>query len=363
MKSFTWTDFARGVVRQAILGGLILAPLAIPLIGQDRVRLVRNEKERRVDILIDGKPFTSYIWPENLKKPVLFPLRTAQGTVVTRGFPLDPRPGESVDHPHQVGSWFNYGDVNGVDFWNNSIYRTAQEAGKMGTIVHRRIIAIKRGGTRGELAVAQDWLLPDGTRILQETTRFTFYGAKGRRFVDRVTTLKALNAKVVFKDSKEGLFGLRVRHELEQPAKEPILLTDANGKAADSPILDNAGVSGEFRSSEGKTGDDVWGTRGRWASLGGEVIQEPITIVIFDNPGNPGFPTYWMARGYGLFAANPLGQKAYSSEKKEAVIRELNLALAPGKSVTFRYRLLIASEKLTTQQIELDYRKFAGETR
>ena len=221
MRSFTWTDFALGVVRHAIFCGLILAPFAIPLIAQDRVRLVRNEKERRVDILIGGKPFTSYIWPENLKKAALFPLRTAEGTLVTRGFPLDPRPGESVDHPHQVGSWFNYGDVNGIDFWNNSTYRTPEEGAKMGTIVHRRIIAIKSGGMRGELVVAQDWLLPDGTRILQETTRFTFYGAKGRRFVDRVTTLKALNAKVVFKDSKEGLFGLRVRRELEQPAKGP----------------------------------------------------------------------------------------------------------------------------------------------
>ena len=40
--------------------------------------------------------------------------------MVTRGFPLEPRPGERVDHPHHVGLWFNHGDVNGVDFWNNS---------------------------------------------------------------------------------------------------------------------------------------------------------------------------------------------------------------------------------------------------
>src|SRR5262249_1831460 len=76
--------------------------------------------ERRVDILVGGKAFTSYIWPTTLKKPVLYPLRSASGTVVTRGFPLEPRPGERVDHPHQAGLWFEYGDVNGLDFWNNS---------------------------------------------------------------------------------------------------------------------------------------------------------------------------------------------------------------------------------------------------
>ena len=28
---------------------------------------------------MNGQPFTSYIWPDTLKKPVLFPIRTAKG--------------------------------------------------------------------------------------------------------------------------------------------------------------------------------------------------------------------------------------------------------------------------------------------
>jgi hypothetical protein len=95
------------------------------------VRIVKNEASRRVDVFIDGRPFTSYVWPESLTKPVLYPLRTAQGTIVTRGFPLDSRPGERVDHPHHAGLWFNYGDVNGVDFWNNSTALSAEERRKM----------------------------------------------------------------------------------------------------------------------------------------------------------------------------------------------------------------------------------------
>src|SRR5215212_6033958 len=79
------------------------------------VTVTPNEAARRVDVSIGGKPFTSYIWPERLKKPVLYPLRTASGTLVTRGWPFDPRPGERIDHPHHVGLWFDYGDVNGVD--------------------------------------------------------------------------------------------------------------------------------------------------------------------------------------------------------------------------------------------------------
>ena len=62
------------------------------------VTVMPNEAARRVDVLVDGQPFTSYIWPDTLKKPVLFPLRAASGTVVTRGFPLEPRAGERTDH-------------------------------------------------------------------------------------------------------------------------------------------------------------------------------------------------------------------------------------------------------------------------
>ena len=80
----------------------------------DRVTVVVNEQARRVDVSIDGQPFTSYIWPATLKKPVLYPLRTAKGTIVTRGFPLEQRPGERVDHPHHAGLWFNYESVNGI---------------------------------------------------------------------------------------------------------------------------------------------------------------------------------------------------------------------------------------------------------
>src|SRR5260370_17554219 len=101
-----------------------------------QIAVVRHEDERRVDITVDGKPFTSYIYPTTLKKPTLYPLRSAAGTVVTRGWPLEPRPGERVDHPHQVGMWFTHENVNGLDFWNNSDAIPHALASPMPPIVH-----------------------------------------------------------------------------------------------------------------------------------------------------------------------------------------------------------------------------------
>jgi hypothetical protein len=156
---------------------------------------------------------------------------------------------------------------------------------------------------------------------------------------------------------------LRVRRELEQPSNESLVFTDDQGRPTAVPKMDNTGVTGLYRSSEGKTGDDVWGTRGHWTILTGTVAQKPITIAILDHPKNVGYPTYWMARGYGLFAANPLGQKAYGTDKKETPARELNFTLEPGQSLTLRYRLLILSKAATTKDLEAHCRKFTAEVK
>jgi hypothetical protein len=282
-------------------------------------------------------------------------LRTARGTVVTRGFPLEPRPGERVDHPHHVGLWFNYGNVNDFDFWNNSEAIPPANAPKMGNVVHRAIVAAKSGVDQGELEVETDWITGKQQHILKEHTRFVFRGGSGVRSIDRITTLQAVGEKVVFHDDKEGLLGMRVARALEAPSDKPEVFTDSSGRATTVTKMENTGVNGVYLTSEGKKGDAAWGTRGRWCMLSGLVDKESVTITILDHPTNPGFPSYWHARGYGLFATNPLGQKIFSNGKEE-----MNLTLASNQSVTFRYRILISSEIATPAKTEAAYQDFVS---
>jgi hypothetical protein len=350
-----------GSARSWLVGTTLVLLVGVSTLAQQKLRgvsVVSNEAARRVDILVDGRLFTSYIWPESQKKPVLYPLNAADGTPVTRGFPLEPRPGERVDHPHHAGLWFNYGDVNGVDFWNNSTALAPEAQGKMGSIVHRRIVSMKSGKNSGELVVEMDWVMPNGKTILRERTTFIFHAGPNTRAVDRITTLTALDERVIFHDNKEGVIGMRVRRELEQPSKEALVFTDASGRRTAVARMDNTGVSGEYLSSKGIKGDAVWGTRGRWTMLAGTVGQKPITLALMDHPQNVGYPTYWHARGYGLFAANPLGQEVFSNGKEK-----LNLTLEPKQSVTFRHRLLILSAAATSAQMEVQYRRFVAEVK
>lgn len=320
-----------------------------------RFMLTEDKQNKLVRVTVDGKPFTAYVYPDEVKKPVLYPIYTNKGTPITRGWPMEPRPGERVDHPHHIGMWFNYGDVNGHDFWNNS-NDTGGHKGPFGTIRHLKVNKMTSGNDKAELQVSAEWQKPDGTAMLREVTHFIFSGEGDTRIIDRITTLTAQKEEVLFKDNKEGVIAIRVARELEHPSNKAEVFTDASGKATPVPQLNNEGVSGLYQSSEGITGDNVWGTRAKWVNLNGKIGKESVSVVIMDNPQNIGFPTYWHARGYGLFAANPLGQKVMSDGKEE-----LNFRLEPGKSVTFKYRVLVHSgSNFTEEQVNSHYKKFAA---
>lgn len=325
---------------------------------KNRIDLIQNDKEQKVDVMVNGKLFTSFLYTDQLsvlKKPVLYPIIAANGVIITRGFPLNPRPGERTDHPHHIGAWLNYGDVNGLDFWGNSDAIPPERAEEMGTIRLEKINEVKSGNGRAELSVTCDWMNSEKKTLLKENTTFVFSVEKDKRIIDRITTLTAQKETVVFKDTKEGMLGIRVARELEHPSDKPVTLSDTHGQKTDVPVLDNTGVTGHYLSSEGVEGMEVWGTRAKWVALSGTVKGKDVTVVIMDKPSNVGYPTYWHARGYGLFAANPLGQKIFSNGKEE-----MNLTLKPGESVTFKYRIEILNGKTNKIQLDKEYNNFVS---
>jgi hypothetical protein len=315
-----------------------------------------------VDITIDGQPFTSYIWPTSLKKPVLYPLIDADGVTVTRGFPLQPRAGERVDHPHHAGLWFNYGNANGFDFWNNSDAIKPENRTKMGTIQHTRIVSTKSGANSGELVVDSVWITGENKPILNETTRYVFTRRNHDRVIDMTVTLKALD-RVVFNDDKEGVLGIRVARWLESPDEKGGVFTDANGNptpVAAAPTSGPNPATGVYLTSEGVTGSAVWSTRGRWCVLTGHTQDSAAgdhtdSIAILDHPGNPGYPTYWHARGYGLFAANPLGRSIFDPKQPA-----FNFTLEKAHEAVFRYSILLSTHAPSAAELNKDADAFGA---
>jgi len=114
-------------------------------------------------------------------------------------------------------------------------------------------------------------------------------------------------------------------------------------------------VSGDYLSSEGIKGEDVWGTRAKWMKLFGNYKEENVAVVILDHEKNPGYPAYWHARGYGLFAVNPLGQNVFSEGKET-----MDLRLKKGESVRFAFRTLVCSGDISNEEINVLGKEFSG---
>ncbi len=234
---------------QSILLLILISTTA--LIAQPKVNLVPKPSEKKIDVLIDGKLFTSYIYPESIKKPVLWPVITAEGNEVTRQFPLKNKAGERSDHPHHVGIWLNYGDVNGLDFWNNSEAISKENAPKYGTIYHETLESAKSGVGEATLLTTASWKDINGKKLLNEITEHTFKVVGKTRIIDRTTMLIAENGKVNITDNKEGMFAIRVTRELELPSKGKVKVTDSHGVVTEVEASDDKSVSGSYLSSEG----------------------------------------------------------------------------------------------------------------
>ena len=334
---------------------LLLALLSFSCSKQKNITFVSSDAEKKVDVMAGGNLFTSFYFPDNVMKPILFPINTSEGTTITRGYPIKNRPFETTDHPHHNGEWLNYGDVNGYNFWgntgnpepNDTTAAAVKRRARLGYIKHIGFDGMTEG-KEGVIKSNESWILTaSGKELMSEKTEYHFIANGSTWVVDRISTLTAKVDTVTFNDTKEGMHGIRVARELEIPTKDRRTMTDAQGNPSKEPVATQEGVSGNYRSSEGIEGEAVWSTRAKWMNLYGNFGDEKVSVVMVDHPDNISYPTYWHARGYGLFCLNPFGVKDFTGGKEQ-----LYHKILPGQSMTLKYRTIVHSgSHLTDEEI------------
>jgi len=320
-----------------------------PLYAQQSavVTLRQNLRSKEVTVLVGTTPFARFLYVDSLEKPILFDLRAAGGQRVMRGFPIEPRTGEPNDHPHHTGLWLNYENVNGLDFWNNSYAIPAAKKSVYGWIKVSSPVRVALP-PKAQLEYEGKWIDQKQNILLTEHTRLQFTAVGTLRTVERTTKLTAAT-QVLFSDAKDGFLGFRVAHELQMRSKEDQKFYDSNRNETVVKGGHDLLASGTYLTSEGKLGDSAWGTRGAWCKVSGKIGSDSVSVAILDHIHNPNYPTFWHARGYGLFAANPLGQKVFTNGRSS-----FNLSLKTGESVTFRYLIIVISDKTTLTPAALD---------
>ena len=324
---------------------LILLLMTLVLFGtsawaqSESVQLKRMGNQ--ISVLIGGKPFTTYYFDPKTAKAYLQPLRSARGVIVTRGFPMgDTVPlAEQKDpslEPHQRPLYFAHGDINGLDFWGEEVFRKfygSEDHQIYGRMVFRKLQEMPAESGSGTIRAEFDLVGPDGRPFAEETQQYTFRGNKDSRTVDCEFVIHANRGPVKMGDTKEGTFAIRVAKELDSPP-------------------------GHMVNSEGGEGEpQIWGKRANWVDYDGVVDGEKLGIAIFDSSRSFRHPTYWHARAYGLFAANPFGIKEFAPGLKQ----DGSYTIPAGESLTFRYRVLIHHGDYKEARVADAYRQYAAQ--
>lgn len=316
-----------------VISIFILTAVAVLLAGtSDKVEFVQGDNQ--VDILIGGKLFTTWLYKPDLVKPILYPVKTPSGTDVNRAFPLQEIEGESQDHPHHTGLFFTFMGVNGLDkdnFWGA---RTPPPQIKQVQVLE------KTGGKgKGTLVAVLDWNGDTGKTLLTENRTMVFYAGQHEYAIDFTMQLTARDTTIFFEDTKEGMFAIRVAQWLKEK-----------------------GGTGKYLNSHGEeTAANVWGKRAEWVRLEGEKEGQRIGIAIFNHPSSTNYPTYWHARDYGLFSANPLGQLDFQKFYKIENPQPFNLTLQKGESALFKFRVLIYEGQRSKKELDLVFEKYKTE--
>jgi Methane oxygenase PmoA len=300
-----------------------------------------KQSRDHIDVLIGSKAFTTYYFGPDAAKPYLSPLQTATGIVISRPFPVgndasmgDPK--ASSFEPHQRPLYFAHGDIDGLNFWAEAVFRKyygEHSRQAYGHMVHSKTEEVRTGPDSGRIRSNFALQDPNGRVIGEEVQDFTFRGDDRSRTIDCAFILKAGDGPITMGDTKEGTFGIRLGPDLSAPL-------------------------GHMVNSHGGQGEkEIWGKPADWVNYYGTVSGRSVGIVVFDHPKSFRHPTTWHARGYGLLAANPFGLREFAKDPQ----KDGSWSIPEGSSLNFRYRVLIYDGNLSSAQIAEAYRQYASE--
>jgi hypothetical protein len=286
-----------------------------------------EERAARIHITLEGQPFTTFRFEQEWDKPFLYPLRTASGTVVSRGYPVEPRQGEEQDHSWHRGIWWGHGDINGHDFWREL------GRGKTGVIVPASEVTYDEENGQARIAAPLALKTPQDEIIGTVREEFAFSKAGSLGIIDATMIIHADKGQALtFGDTEDGGFGMRLADEFRQDRGAVLI------------------------NSEGqKDTENIWGKPAKWIDYSTTIEGKPVGVAMFDHPSNPRHPTRWHARGYSLCAANPFAVGDFTGDESN----DGTYTIQQGESLTLRYRVVIHEGETTPQQIEHLYGEFA----
>ncbi|MDX2181004.1 MAG: PmoA family protein [Bryobacteraceae bacterium] len=307
------------ISRRTILCGVAVAAKAAP-----KLEAVPGDGE--VSVTSNGRVVTRFVHHAKWDKPFLYPLTTPSGRVLSRGFPVEPRPGESNDHKWHRGLWFGHGTINGRDFWREV---SVEKAGRMVLDGKPRVLS----GATAKVGARFALQPPMGEPPLGSVDQEYAVSLDGPRTVVRATFAVHADRGVAlnFGDSDDGGFGFRLSDDFRQ---------DRGALLRNSDLL--------------QTTERIWGKAARWVQYAIRA-DGGAGVAAFDHPSNLRHPSQWHARPYSLCAANPFAAGSFAKDKTI----DGSYTLPAGETLRLRYLALLYDGAMEPAEIETTFRHFA----
>lgn len=273
----------------AILAGLLIV---IPL---SAARITAEKVGSKINVTINNKFFTSYVFSEDEKYPFFYPVNgpVSGGSVTSM---------RNAVYPHHTSLFFSCDLVNGGNYWQEGLLR--------GRIISVNAEIIKQGGDTLIITDECIWSRPGAISPVKDTRRYIITAPSETESRIDVEIKMEMLIDVTIKKTNHSLFSARMAADLAV----------TNG----GTMINAEGIKGE---------KETFGKKSPWMDFYGKRGNATEGLAILQHPSNPWYPSPWFTRDYGFMSPTPM---YWPENDKEMFLKK-------GTVLNLRYRVLVHS--------------------
>ncbi len=277
-----------------LLISILFLSLSTTVSSQSKV--TANKVGSRIDISIDNKLFTQYIFSEDEKYPLFFPVNGPSGFSVTSM--------RNSLYPHHSSLFFGCDRVNGGNYWQQGLER--------GQILTLRAEILESGEDKVVIENECIWTRPGAMSPIRDFRTITVSSPSPEVYqIDFDITLEML-MDVKIEKTNHSFF---------------------SGRMAPDLAVTGGGSMVNAEGDEGEKGDEgTFGKRSPWMDYFGTRNGKTEGMAIMQHPTNKWYPSPWFTRDYGFFSPTPM----YWPEDEKA-----GTTFKKGDTLKLRYRVLV----------------------
>lgn len=294
------------VITAVIAGLMIFIPLSAAKITAEKVG-------SKINVSINNKFFTSYIFSEDEKYPFFYPVNgpVSGGSVTSM---------RNAVYPHHTSLFFGCDLVNGGNYWQEGLER--------GRIISVNAQVVKQGGDTVVIRDECIWSRPGAISPVKDTRTYTITApSETVSRIDVVIKMEML-IDVTIRKTNHSLFSARMAADLAV----------TNG----GTMINAEGIRGEKETfGKGSPWIDFYGKRGNAVE----------GLAILQHPSNPWYPSPWFTRDYGFMSPTPM---YWPENDKETFMKE-------GTVLNLRYRVLVHAGDHVQAGIEKAFEEYKNQ--